>query len=127
MTMRFLFDVFTVTLAAVTAVQAGEFLMSDDPTQDVPGRYLVIMEDGLSNAEFSDHRTWAKSAHKANAATAESGEVVDDIDERVFEFLTGFKGYGASLDETTAREIANKSEVCPTLCCLSFYFWAVPV
>lgn len=108
--MRFLFDVFTVSLAAVTTVRAGEFLAAGDPEQDVDG-YVVMMEDDLSNMDFSAHRSWAASAHKANAASVQAGEVVDDMNERVFQFHTGLKGYGASINEVTAKQVANRSEV----------------
>ncbi|CAI7650120.1 unnamed protein product [Penicillium viridicatum] len=95
----------STSLATLAVVNAGK-LLTGDADAVVPGSYIVVMNDGVSNAVFETHRNWATTVHSriGRRKDGESGPGKD------FD-INGMKGYTASFDDPTAKEIASDPAV----------------
>lgn len=56
--MRYLTGILTLSLAAVTVVNAGELHVrdNDDKMDHISGKYIVVMNDDVSDSDFGAHR-----------------------------------------------------------------------
>ncbi|KAJ5426193.1 alkaline serine protease [Penicillium sp. CMV-2018d] len=96
----------STSLATLAVVNAGRLLTGSDAGAVVPGSYIVVMNDGVSNEVFQNHRDWATTVHSriARRKGGESGP------GKHFD-IHGMKGYTASFDDPTAKEIASDPSV----------------
>jgi hypothetical protein len=96
----------SASLATLAVVNAGTLLTVNDADAVVPSSYIVVMNDDVSNAEFKIHRDWAATVHAriTNRKRDESGP------GKQFD-INGMKGYTASFDDRTAKNIASDPAV----------------
>lgn len=99
-------NVITTSLATLAVVNAGKLLTASDANAVVPSSYIVVMNDGVSNAEFKNHREWAATVH-ARITSRKSGESGPG---KHFD-INGMRGYSASFDDRTVKEIAGDPAV----------------
>ncbi|RMJ21422.1 hypothetical protein PHISP_07706 [Aspergillus sp. HF37] len=94
------------SLAILAVTNAGELLTASDADDVVPSSYIVVMNDGVSNAEFNTHRDWAATVHSRsmsrNGGESGPGKHFD---------ISGMKGYSASFDDRTVKDIASDPAV----------------
>nr|AAT65816.2 alkaline serine protease [Penicillium nordicum] len=97
---------FTTSLATLAVVNAGKLLTASDAHAVIPSSYIVVMNDGVSNAEFKTHRDWAANVHaritSRNSAESGPGKHFD---------INGMKGYSASFDDRIVKDIASDPAV----------------
>nr|Q9URR2.1 RecName: Full=Subtilisin-like serine protease Pen ch 13.0101; AltName: Full=Alkaline serine protease; AltName: Full=Allergen Pen n 13; AltName: Allergen=Pen ch 13.0101; Flags: Precursor [Penicillium rubens]AAF23726.1 allergen Pen n 13 [Penicillium chrysogenum] len=98
--------VLATSLATLAVVDAGTLLTASNTDAVIPSSYIVVMNDDVSTAEFSTHREWATNVH-ARLSRRKNGETGPG---KHFE-INGLKGYTASFDENTAKDIANDPAV----------------
>ncbi|KAJ5827537.1 Peptidase S8/S53 subtilisin/kexin/sedolisin [Penicillium robsamsonii] len=98
--------VLATSLATLAVANAGKLLTVNDASSVVPSSYIVVMNDGISTADFENHRVWAAGVH-ARATSRKRGESGPG---KHFE-IHGLKGYTASFDDTTVKSIANDPAV----------------
>ncbi|KAL1954338.1 hypothetical protein VTO42DRAFT_1365 [Malbranchea cinnamomea] len=103
--MCFLSKVLSACLAALAVVNAGEILSYGDDKDIIPGSYIIVMKDGVSDQDFTTHRNWAANVH-ASSITRRSESGLG----RTFNF-NGWKAYSGNFDDTTIQSIANDSAV----------------
>lgn len=96
----------TTSLATLAVVNAGKLLTVSDTDAVVPSSYIVVMNDGVSNEEFKIHRDWAANVH-ARTTSRKRGESGPG---KHFD-INGMKGYSASFDDGTVKNIANDPKV----------------
>lgn len=94
------------SLATLAVVDAGRLLTASDGDAVVPSSYIVVMNDGVSTAEFEKHRDWAANVH-ARIASRKSGVSGPG---KHFD-INGMKGYTARFDDDTAKNIASDPAV----------------
>lgn len=99
--------VLITSLATLAVVDAGTLLAASNADAVIPSSYIVVMNDDVSTAEFQTHRAWAANVH-ARLSRRKNGETGPG---KHFE-INGLKGYSASFDEDTAKDIANDPAVC---------------
>jgi hypothetical protein len=96
----------STSLAILAVTNAGELLTASDADDVVPSSYIVVMNDGVSNAEFNTHRDWAATVHSRsmsrNGGESGPGKHFD---------ISGMKGYSASFDDRTVKDIASDPAV----------------
>nr|Q9Y749.1 RecName: Full=Subtilisin-like serine protease Pen c 1; AltName: Full=Alkaline serine protease; AltName: Allergen=Pen c 1; Flags: Precursor [Penicillium citrinum]AAD25926.1 Pen c 1 [Penicillium citrinum] len=98
--------VLATSLATLAVVDAGTLLTASNTDAVIPSSYIVVMNDDVSTAEFNTHREWATNVH-ARLSRRKNGETGPG---KHFE-INGLKGYTASFDESTAKDIANDPAV----------------
>ncbi|CAG7944942.1 unnamed protein product [Penicillium salamii] len=98
--------VLITSLATLAVVDAGTLLTASKPDAVVPSSYIVVMNDDVSTAEFEVHRSWAANVHN-RLSRRKNGETGPG---KHFE-INGLKGYTASFDEDTVKDIANDPAV----------------
>ncbi|KAJ5802085.1 uncharacterized protein N7503_004535 [Penicillium pulvis] len=98
--------VLITSLATLAVVDAGTLLTASNTDAVIPSSYIVVMNDDVSTAEFKTHRDWAANVH-ARLSRRKNGETGPG---KYFE-INGLKGYSASFDEETAKDIANDPAV----------------
>lgn len=104
--MGFLSKVLSVSIATLAVANAGEIISFGNTKDVIPGSYIVVMNDGVSDKEFNTHRNWASGVHASSVSRrSESGM------GRTFN-VHGWKGYSGQFDETTVKGIANNTAVC---------------
>lgn len=104
--MGFLSKVLSVSLATLAVANAGEILSFGNSKDVIPGSYIIVMNDGVSDNEFNTHRNWASGVHRRSInRRSESGL------GRTFNFH-GWKAYSGEFDEVTIQNIANNTAVC---------------
>ncbi|CAG7941903.1 unnamed protein product [Penicillium nalgiovense] len=96
----------STSLATLAVVNAGKLLTGSDAGAVVPGSYIVVMNDGVSNDVFKNHRDWAATVH-ARIASRKGGESGPG---KNFD-INGMKGYTASFDDRTVKDIASDPAV----------------
>ena len=96
----------STSLATLAVVNAGKLLTGSDAGAVVPGSYIVVMNDDISNAEFQTHRDWAATVH-ARIASRKGG---NSGPGKHFD-INGMKGYTASFDDRTVKDIASDPAV----------------
>ncbi|KAJ5345861.1 hypothetical protein N7452_003865 [Penicillium brevicompactum] len=94
------------SLATLAVVDAGTLLAASNADAVIPSSYIVVMNDDVSTAEFQTHRAWAANVH-ARLSRRKNGETGPG---KHFE-INGLKGYSATFDEDTAKDIANDPAV----------------
>lgn len=99
--------VLITSLATLAVVDAGTLLAASNADAVIPSSYIVVMNDDVSTAEFQTHRAWAANVH-ARLSRRKNGETGPG---KHFE-INGLKGYSATFDEDTAKDIANDPAVC---------------
>ncbi|KAI1970652.1 hypothetical protein LOZ53_005979 [Ophidiomyces ophidiicola] len=73
----------------------------------VPGKYIVTLKDGVTQADIESHKSWVSSIHSSNlAAAAAAGHTGLESDgiRKVFQ-IHDFKAYSGSFDAKTAEDI----------------------
>ncbi|KAI2181683.1 hypothetical protein LOZ21_005328 [Ophidiomyces ophidiicola] len=73
----------------------------------VPGKYIVTLKDGVTQADIESHKSWVSSIHSSNlAAAAAAGRTGLESDgiRKVFQ-IHDFKAYSGSFDAKTAEDI----------------------
>ncbi|KAJ5350789.1 hypothetical protein N7541_008516 [Penicillium brevicompactum] len=98
--------VLITSLATLAVVDAGTLLAASNADAVIPSSYIVVMNDDVSTAEFQTHRAWAANVH-ARLSRRKNGETGPG---KHFE-INGLKGYSATFDEDTAKDIANDPAV----------------
>ncbi|KAJ5783290.1 hypothetical protein N7457_005064 [Penicillium paradoxum] len=98
--------VLTTSLATLGLVNAAQILAATDSDAVVPSSYIVVMNDGVSTAEFDKHRTWAASVH-ARVTRRNSGKTGPGKHFNI----NGMKGYSGTFDESAIKDIANDPAV----------------
>jgi hypothetical protein len=96
----------STSLATLAVVNAGKLITASDANAVVPSSYIVVMNDGVSNAEFEIHRNWAATVH-AQITSLKSGESGPG---KRFD-INGMKGYSARFDDRTVKNIASDPAV----------------
>ncbi|KAJ5138214.1 alkaline serine protease [Penicillium bovifimosum] len=96
----------STSLATLAVVNAGQLLTVHDADAVVPSSYIVVMNDDVSTADFQVHRNWAATVHSRlasrNSGVSGPGKHFD---------INGMKGYSASFDDRTVKDIANDPAV----------------
>ncbi|KAJ5111960.1 alkaline serine protease [Penicillium argentinense] len=95
-------NLLTTSLATMAVANAGKLLTASDTAAVIPSSYIVVMNDGVSNAEFKIHRDWAATVH-ARIKSRKNGESGPG---KHFD-INGLKGYSASFDDNTVKQIAS--------------------
>ncbi|KAJ5559207.1 alkaline serine protease [Penicillium sp. DV-2018c] len=98
--------VLSMSLATLAVVNAGQLLTVNDADAVVPSSYIVVMNDDVSDADFQVHRSWAATVH-ARLARRNSGVTGPGKHFNI----NGMKGYSASFDDLTAKDIAGDPAV----------------
>nr|AAT09329.1 alkaline serine protease [Penicillium chrysogenum] len=96
----------STSLATLAVVNAGKLLTANDGDEVVPSSYIVVMNDGVSTAQFETHRNWAANVH-ARTRSLKGGESGPG---KHFD-INGMKGYSASFDDRTVKDIASDPTV----------------
>ncbi|KAJ5383773.1 alkaline serine protease [Penicillium concentricum] len=96
----------TTSFATLAVVNAGKLLTAINSDAVVPSSYIVVMNDGISTTEFEKHRNWAAGVH-ASVTSRRNGESGPG---KHFD-INGMKGYSASFDAATVKDIANDPAV----------------
>lgn len=96
----------SVSLASLALVNAGELLSASDADSVTPGSYIVVMNEGVSDADFNAHR----EAVGTTASRMSRGQRVGSGMNQPFD-INGMRGYSASFDDAIVRDIANRPEV----------------
>ncbi|KAJ6185270.1 alkaline serine protease [Penicillium mononematosum] len=96
----------STSLATLAVVNAGKLLTASDADAVIPSSYIVVMNDGVSNAEFEKHRGWAANIH----ARSTSLKIGESGPGKHFD-INGMKGYSATFDDSTVKNIASDPAV----------------
>ncbi|WEW55769.1 Secreted subtilisin-like serine protease sub9 [Emydomyces testavorans] len=97
-----------ILVAALPVAWAGELLSAAaNDTNVMPDSYIIVMNEGLSDADFDSHMTWAMDVH--NTAVEKRQEATSGV-SRTWN-AHQMKGYCGSFDRETIQEIANNSDV----------------
>ncbi|KAJ5494603.1 hypothetical protein N7463_010690 [Penicillium fimorum] len=99
--------VLAASLATLAVVDAGKLLTSSNTAAVIPSNYIVVMNDGVSTAEFEKHRDWAASVHARISRRKNGGETGPG---KHFD-INGLKGYTANFDDATVKSIADDPSV----------------
>lgn len=102
-----LLKLLTATLATLAVVDAGVLMTASNSDLVVDSSYIVVMNDDVSNADFVKHREWAADVH-TRLSKRKNGETGPG---KQFD-INGLKGYVASFDDATVKDIANDPAVC---------------
>ncbi|KAJ5159038.1 uncharacterized protein N7500_008689 [Penicillium coprophilum] len=98
--------VLTTSLATLAVANAGKLITASNTDAVVPSSYIVVMNDGVSTADFDKHRDWAAGVHarlsKGKRGVSGPGKHFD---------INGLKGYSATFDDVTVKDIANDPSV----------------
>ncbi|KXG51322.1 Peptidase S8/S53, subtilisin/kexin/sedolisin [Penicillium griseofulvum] len=98
--------VLSTSLATLAVVNAGTLLSASHGAEVVPSSYIVVMNDDVSDADFQSHRDWAAAVH----ARLSNGKRGISGPGKKFD-INGMKGYTATFDERTVKDIASNPAV----------------
>jgi hypothetical protein len=94
--------------AALPFINAAAIIKPNNQKDVIKDAYIVVMKDGISAEEFSNHRLWAADIHTSRLAKRGSS----DISGVKYTYDIGnLKGYSGSFDADTIKEIASSSQV----------------
>nr|AJD23189.1 subtilisin-like protease 1 [Onygena corvina] len=98
----------SISLAAVSAVNAAQILSMPPKAHTIPNSYIVVMKDGTTDDDFKNHESWLQATHTHNLtrrATVQNAGM-----KRKYNF-TKMKGYSGIFDEATIKDIAKDPKV----------------
>lgn len=106
------FKVLTASLATLAVVNAGELIAASKGAEVVPSSYIVVMNENVSTAEIESHRSRAASLHARSMNHARSLNRQRNLSGPGKQFdIHGMKGYTASFDDDTVKELASDPAV----------------
>ncbi|KAF3480747.1 proteinase R [Arthroderma uncinatum] len=107
--MGFITKALPLALAAMSVVNGAEILETRAGVQTLADKYIVVMNDGVTEKAFDSHRSWVNSTHRRRlirrGAKAMGGM------KHTYKFPTGMKGYSGHFDEDMIKQIANHADV----------------
>src|SRR5438045_9169033 len=89
-----------VLVASLPFINAAILLKPDNQKDVIKDAYIVIMKDGISEAEFSDHRLWAADLHASRLAKRGFSNTTGM--KYTYDFAN-FKGYSGLFDADTIK------------------------
>lgn len=106
--MQFLTNIALAALAILPAF--GSPVPATPKAGDIiPDSYIVVLNEGVSNAAFQSHQSWASGV--STASLRKRGlEVRAETFDYTYNFGT-LKGYAGTFDKETIEEIASRAEV----------------
>ncbi|KAK2838259.1 subtilisin-like serine protease [Arthroderma sp. PD_2] len=107
--MGFIAKAIPLALAAMSVVNGAEILETRAGVQTLADKYIVVMNDGMSDKDFDSHRSWVNRTHRRRlvrrGAKAMGGM------KYTYKFPTGMKGYSGHFDEEMIKEISKRADV----------------
>ncbi|EFR04333.1 proteinase R [Nannizzia gypsea CBS 118893] len=107
--MGFITKAIPLALAAASVINGAEILETRAGVQTLADKYIVVMNDGMTDKDFDSHRSWVNRTHRRRlvrrGAKAMTGM------KHTYRFPTGMKGYSGHFDEQMINEIAKRADV----------------
>nr|A1XIH3.1 RecName: Full=Subtilisin-like protease 7; Flags: Precursor [Trichophyton equinum]ABD38558.1 secreted serine protease [Trichophyton equinum] len=107
--MGFITKAIPLALAAASVINGAEILETRAGVQTLADKYIVVMNDGMSDKDFDSHRSWVNRTHRRRlirrGAKAMGGM------KYTYNFPTGLKGYSGHFDEQMIKEISKRADV----------------
>lgn len=104
-----IYNVLSVILTALSAVDAARILSAPKNAETVPDGYIVVMKKDVSARDFNSHREWITRVHRRSIARR-GGNVLGGM-KHVYNFGGNMQGYAGKFDKRTIDEISKRDEV----------------
>ncbi|EEP77125.1 conserved hypothetical protein [Uncinocarpus reesii 1704] len=84
-----------------------------DDKDIIPGKYIVTLKDGITQADMDSHKAWVANVHQSNlAAAASAGRTGGESGgiRKIFQ-INSMNAYSGAFDEQTAEDIKRHPNV----------------
>lgn len=87
---------------AITQTRPAEAPHKSSDSSTIPGEYIIVLKDQLTDSDFAKHTSWASSL---DSKSRKRNPVLETYN------MDGLKAYHGSFDRETIEKIASNPEV----------------